>query len=130
MSRKYLKNKYQIVCFLLSMLIFVLTSFVVLTLTNEKELALFIALIPIVIIFLCSTFGFYFIFQFVSFDEIGIHIYILRKEKMVIAWQDIISIQETYVYRGAVYSIKINTGKCLNLDKRKEIKEEIKEDNE
>ena len=125
MHKKYLKNRYQIMCFLLSMSLFVFLSIFALFEGVSKSITLLIALIPVVFILLCSILGFYIVFQFVSFDEIGIHIYLLKKEIKIINWVDVVEIQESYIYRGPIYSIKCKDGKELNLDRRKELKEEI-----
>lgn len=125
MHKKYLKNGYQIMCFLLSMLIFVFLSLLTFLEGASKFIALFIAVIPVAIILLCSILGFYIVFQFVSFDEIGIHIYLLRKKIRTINWMDVVEIQESYIYCGPIYSIKTKDGKEINLDRRKKIKEEI-----
>ena len=125
MSKRYLKNRFQIISFLISMLIFIFASLLALIILKDKALALFIAAIPVAIILLCSILGFYVVFQFVSFDEIGIHIYLLRKEIRIINWVDVVEIQESCIYRGDVYSIKSKDGKELNLDRRKKIKKEI-----
>ena len=122
--RKYLKNRYQIMCFLLSMAIFVFLSLLAMILGYLKA-ALLILLTVLSITILCCAFGFYLIFQFVSFDKKGIHVSFFKKELNLIKWEDVTTIAESYVYRGPVLRITYNNGKTLNLDRRKCIKKEL-----
>ena len=80
MKKKYLKNKYQIVCFLLSTLILVFVSIIALAIGCISA-AIFTIGITIGVIFLTTLLGFYFIFQFVYFDNDGIHITLINKKR-------------------------------------------------
>lgn len=123
--KKYLRFRYQIVCFLLSMLIFVFLA--ILALFIERSIKLFLLILGIVpgTIIFYSICLFYLVFQFVYFDTEGIHILLLKKELKLIKWKEIENIQETYKYRSPVYCLKLKNGKEVILDRRKKIKEEL-----
>lgn len=124
MKKKYLKNKYQIVCFLLSTLILVFVSIIALAIGSISA-AIFTIGITIGVIFLTTLLGFYFIFQFVYFDNDGIHITLINKEINFISWDQIKEVNESNIYRGPIYQLVLKNGRVLNLDRRKKIKQEI-----
>ncbi len=123
--KKYLRFRYHIICFLLSMLIFVFLA--ILALFVERSIKLFLLILGIVpgTIIFYSICLFYLVFQFVYFDTEGIHILLLKKELKLIKWNEIENIQETYKYRSPVYCLKLKNGKEVILDRRKKIKEEL-----
>ena len=124
MKKKYLKNKYQIVCFLLSTLFLVFVSIIALAIGGISA-AIFTIGITIGVIFLTTLLGFYFIFQFVYFDNDGIHITLINKEINFISWDQIKEVNESNIYRGPIYQLVLKNGRVLNLDRRKKIKQEI-----
>jgi hypothetical protein len=124
MPKKYIKNKYQIMCFLLSMLLFLFIS-LYLVFLEYFDAALIVFFVYLIIIFTSLILGFYVVFQFVSFDKNGINIYLFKKKIKHFEWSNIVEINESYIYRGPVYQIVLKNNQKLNLDRRKKIKQEI-----
>ena len=124
MHKKYLKNRYRIICYLLSILILVFPLIIALIL-GYTEAALFALKLPVSILILAPIFFFYYIFQFVSFDFEGIHLYIFSIKYRTISWQEVVEIKESAAYRQKVYVVVYDYGRELKLDRRKVIKKEI-----
>lgn len=83
MPKKYIKNKYQIMCFLLSMLLFLFIS-LYLVFLEYFDAALIVFFVYLIIIFTSLILGFYVVFQFVSFDKNGINIYLFKKKSSIL----------------------------------------------
>ncbi|MDD7264383.1 MAG: hypothetical protein PUH67_05235 [bacterium] len=124
MKKRYLKNRYQIICFILGMsLLLPLCPFAMFLGHFEVALLTFISYISIVALYLLL--GFSYVFQFVSFDEKGIHVYLFKKEIKSYEWKNVTEIKKSNIYCGPVYAILFNNDSVLYLDRRKKIKEEI-----
>lgn len=79
-------------------------------------------IISISLIVLYFSFGFYWIFQKVEFDEKGIKIVILNRIIRCILWEEIKEIKYEIIMRNPAYVLTIINQKDIHLDSRKKIK--------
>lgn len=124
MKKRYLKNRNHVINFILGMSILLpLCPFTMILGHYDVALLIFISYISIIALYLFL--GFYYVFQFVSFDENGIHVYLFKKEIKSYEWKNVVEIKKSYDFFGPVYDILFNDDAVLYLDRRKKIKEEI-----
>lgn len=127
---KFIKNLHQIIIFGLCIFIIILPIIGVMIIIKNYNVEKISKLIPFfLIIFLIIMYfliGFYWIFQFVIFNENGITIKFLKKTIRFIRWNEIKSIEYGSVMRHPALIIKLFDGKNLNLDYRQSILRNIK----
>lgn len=63
--------------------------------------------------------GFYWIFQIVIIDEIGIKIFLCNKMIRESKWEEIDTIEEDYIMQNPAITIKNDNGTEIHLDRRK-----------
>ena len=66
-------------------------------------------------------FGFYWIFQFVSFDDLGIKIYLLNHLIKDVKWTDVKYIMYSNHMYNPTISLFLKNGSRINFDRRKKI---------
>lgn len=126
MKYKFAKNLFQTLCNSLGLLFMCLVlTFFCLIQKTESDVLILVAIAMIGPIVLYFAIGFYWIFQTVIIDEKGISVLFFKKTLTQFAWEDIVSIEKSNIYRNPIYKIVKSDGKELNLDKRKKIKNAI-----
>lgn len=128
MNKKYIKNLYQIlsttagIVFIEFLFIIVLIKALSDREQPGAELACIIFIsymigLPLITI----IFEFYWIFQFVSFDDLGIKIYLLNHLIKDVKWTDVKYIMySNYMYNPTI-SLFLKNGSRINFDRRKKI---------
>lgn len=129
MKKKYIKNLYQILSTTAGyvfMEILFLVTIIKLNMVDIEQPGiekLYIALIGIMIGLPLITiiFGFYWIFQFVSFDDLGIKIYLLNHLIKDVKWTDVKYIMYSNHMNNPTISLFLKNGSRINFDRRKKI---------
>lgn len=82
-------------------------------------------IIALALILLSFLIGFYWIFQKVLIDEIGITIFLINRTIRQVKWEEIDTIAEANIMRNPAISTKTFSGSEIHLDKRKSIMKAI-----
>ena len=128
MKKKYIKNLYQILsttagyAFIEFFFIIVLIKALSDRAQPGAELAFIIFISAMIGLPLITIiFGFYWIFQFVSFDDLGIKIYLLNHLIKDIKWTDVKYIMYSNHMNNPTISLFLKNGSRINFDRRKKI---------
>lgn len=126
MKNKFLKNLFQLMCYIIAVSFVYAMIITVALIENVKEDAMSIIILSYIIPSILSlSLGFYWIFQRVIIDETGVTVKIINKIIKHALWNEVESIEEDSFMRNPAYNIKIKDGSEIHLDKRKQIKNAI-----
>ena len=126
MKVKFIKNLYQIISVALSFLFIEILFLIALImgLQNQDNQLVFSMIVigcmlglPLITI----IFGFYFIFQFVYFDDDGFKICIFKHVIREVKWDEIKRVRYSNWMRNPTVSIYLENDIRINLDRRKKI---------
>lgn len=91
------------------------------SLKYESDLGWIMLVAPLALFVLFLLIGFYWIFQKVIIDEMGVKIILLHKIIKECKWDEIDVIEEANIMKNPAIRIKIADGSEIHLDKRKSI---------
>lgn len=95
------------------------------SLKHGSDLGWILLVSPLSLIVLFFLIGFYWIFQKVIIDEMGIKIILLHKIIKESKWKKIDAIEEANIMKNPTIRIKLIDGSKIHLDKRKSIMKAI-----
>ena len=127
MKNKFYKNLYQAVSFfsVIMILAFSLLLGFIESFNYEKNNGWILLIFAALLIILYFFIGFYWLFQKVEINNIGIKITLFHKILRNVAWENIEEIKYTSFMRNPAYVLKVKGEKNLNLDGRKTIRNAI-----
>ena len=131
MKKRFLKNLFQMIPFLVMDLVMLGVSFLFF-LSDEPDVAL-IAIFWFGVLLFFNICGLYWMAQTVVIDERGITRYFFKKQLEHIPWWEILSVRKAYHNRSSCYEFTqdriapgfVDVKACLRLDRRKAIKRAV-----
>ncbi len=123
LKQKFYKNLFQTISYFAVIMIFVILLLIgfFLSLTYEQNFGWILLIMSLSLIVLFFLIGFYWIFQIVYIDEIGIKILFKSRIVKQLKWEEIDTIDEANIMRNPALRIKAFDGTEIHLDKRKKI---------
>ena len=126
-KQKYYKNLYQVISSLSVVMVFVLFLLIgyFSSLNYETNNGWILLIVAASLLIMYFVLGFYWIFQKVIIDEKGIQIVLLNKKLRSYLWEEILSIEETFIMKNPALRIKTSNVSEIHLDNRKNIMRSI-----